>query len=418
MNLFLTSWLERLAPGRLGSVCSAPQSCTHRRPPPPLLRKTAGHRSSPKPASTTAPAALTDWPITRGGPALQGRVNAPAPQNPTIEWTFEMESPGSAEAAVAEGAILVGDAMGILYCIDFETRNCAGKWKPAIRSMPRPPSPTAAFSPAPATIISTRSTSRPAGNSGPSRVTTNSRPPRAWFPLPDGATEWVLVNGYDGTTRCLNATDGSEVWTYKTDDYINGTPAVIDGRLIAFGGCDKVIHVLNLADGKLVNEIVTDSQITNSVATIGTTIYCGNHANQLVAAEADADKLAWIYQASDFPFFTAPAVDDQNVYIGSRDKSLHAIKRADGTGAWTFKTGGRVESSPIAFDDAIVFGSSDGRLYAANPADGTELWRLDLGEDLTASPASPGAASSFGTLFRHRGPGSTRALACSIIGAD
>ena len=67
---------------------------------------------------------------------------------------------------------------------------------------------------------------------------------------PDGSGEWVLVNGYDGITRCLLASDGSEVWTYKTDDYINGTPAVIDGRFVAFGGCDKVIHVLKLADGK------------------------------------------------------------------------------------------------------------------------------------------------------------------------
>ena len=51
-----------------------------------------------------------------------------------------------------------------------------------------------------------------------------------------------------------------------------------------------------------------------------------------------------------------------------------------------FKTGGRIDSSPLAFDDAIVFASYDGRLYATDPADGRELWRLDLGEDLTASP--------------------------------
>ena len=333
-----------------------------------------------------APPVMTEWPITRGGPALQGRVAAEIPRSPVIEWTFQLESPGSAEAAVAEGAILVGDVMGILYCIDLETRKL--RWK-----------------------METGDTIHAAPAISNGRVFVGSGDQhfyaldlktgeKLWsieggdkfssaasvVSAPDGSDQWVLVNGYDGITRCLRATDGSEVWTYKTDDFINGTPALIDGRLIAFGGCDNVIHIINLADGKFVNEIVTDSQITNSVATIGTTIYCGNHANQLVAAEAGAEELAWIYQAGEFPFFTAPAVDDQNVYIGSRDKSLHAIKRADGTLAWTFKTGGRVESSPLAFDDGIVFGSSDGRLYAANPEDGTELWRLDLGEDLTAAP--------------------------------
>lgn len=355
----------------------------------PILCLAACDKPQPAKVAETAevaPRAMTDWPITRGGPALQGRVAAVLPKSPVIEWTFLLESPGSAEAAVAEGAILVGDVMGILYCIDLETRKL--RWK-----------------------METGDTIHAAPAISNGRVFVGSGDKhfyaldlktgeKVWsieggdkfssaasvVSAPNGSDKWVLVNGYDGITRCLRATDGSEVWTYKTDDYINGTPAVIDGRLIAFGGCDKVIHIINLADGKLVNEIVTDSQITNSVATIGTTVYCGNHANQLVAAEAEAEKLAWIYQAGDFPFFTAPAVDDRNVYIGSRDKSLHAIKRADGTRAWTFKTGGRVESSPLAFDDGIVFGSSDGRLYAANPADGTELWRLDLGEDLTAAP--------------------------------
>jgi len=220
---------------------------------------------------------------------------------------------------------------------------------------------------------------------------------------PNGSDVWILVNGYDGITRCLREQDGSIVWKYETKDFINGTPAIIDGRLIAFGGCDQVIHIINLKDGALVKKIDTDAQITNSVATIGTTIYSGNHANQLVAADTNAEKLTWIYQANDFPFFTSPAIDDKHVYIGSRDKSLHAIKRSDGSSAWTFKTGGRVESSPIAFDDGIVFGSSDGRLYAANPTDGTALWRLDLGEDLTASPIYAQGriiiAGGDGTLF-------------------
>jgi outer membrane protein assembly factor BamB len=350
-----------------------------------------------------APPTLTDWPITRGGPHLQGRVHAATPKAPVIEWTFQLESPGSAEAAVAEGVILVGDAMGILYCIDFETRKLHWKMETGDTIQAAP----------------AISNGRVFAGSGDKHfyALDLKTGEKLWsieggdkfssaasiVPAPDGKGEWVLVNGYDGITRCLLASDGSEIWTYTTDDYINGTPAVLDGRLVAFGGCDKVLHVLNLADGKLVNEIVTDAQITNSVATTGTTIYSGNHANQLVAAEADAEKLAWIYQASDFPFFTAPAVDEKNVYIGSRDKSLHAVKRADGTRAWTFKTGGRVESSPLAFDDGVVFGSSDGRLYAANPADGTELWRLDLGEDLTAAPVYARGrliiAGGDGTLF-------------------
>lgn len=340
----------------------------------------------PSPADAT-PATLTDWPITRGGPQLQGRIEASIFRSPAVEWSLELPSPVVAEAAVAEGTIIVGDVMGFIYCIDFETR--AIRWSfetgDTIQAAPAISNGRVFVGSGDASFLALNLVtgeklwSIEGGekfSSAASIVT-----------AADGTTEWILVNGYDGISRCLLASDGSEVWTYKTDDYINGTPAVIDDRLIAFGGCDKIIHIINLADGALVNEVVTDAQITNSVATSGTTIYSGNHANQLIATEAEADSLTWIYDGGSFPFFTAPAVDEANVYIGSRDKSLHAVNRTTGTRAWTFSTGGRVESSPLAFDNAIVFGSSDGRLYAVDPADGQEIWRLDLGEDLTASPA-------------------------------
>ena len=366
----------------------------------------------PQPAYPAEPAAaappeLTDWPITRGNPSLQGRVLAAVPKTPLIDWTFQLESPGTAESAFADGAILVGDAMGILYCVDFETQKL--RWKmetgDTIQAAPAISNGKVFIGSGDKQFYALdlktgeKLWSIEGGDKFPSAANLVS--------APDGSDVRILINGYDGITRCLREEDGSIVWKYETKDFINGTPAIIDGRLIAFGGCDQVIHIINLKDGALVKKIDTDAQITNSVATIGTTIYSGNHANQLVAADTNAEKLTWIYQANDFPFFTSPAIDDQHVYIGSRDKSLHAIKRSDGTSAWTFKTGGRVESSPIAFNDGIVFGSSDGRLYAANPTDGAELWRLDLGEDLTASPIYAQGriiiAGGDGTLFVIKG---------------
>ncbi|WP_193211726.1 PQQ-binding-like beta-propeller repeat protein [Luteolibacter marinus] len=369
-----------------------------------VLLNACGEKQEPAtPAAEPQAIAASAWPITRGGPGLQGRIEGPAPKQPEIEWTYDLGSPGVAEAAVADGAIVVGDVMGNIHCIDLETRE---------RRWLHETDDTIEAAPA-------ISNGRVFVGSGDEKFlaldlktgdelwhlqgTEKFSSAANLVTAPGGTDEWVLVNGYDGITRCLLAADGSEVWTYKTDDYINGTPAVIDGRYVAFGGCDKVVHVLNLADGTLANEVVTDAQITNSVATAGTMIYCGNYANQVIAAEATAENLAWIYEGDDFPFFTAPAVDERHVYIGCRDKKLHAIDRATGKAAWTFQTGGRVESSPLAFDDAIVFGSSDGRLYAAAPADGAELWRLDLGEDLTAAPVFAEGriiiAGGDGTLF-------------------
>ncbi len=86
--------------------------------------------------------------------------------------------------------------------------------------------------------------------------------------------------------------------------------------------------------------------------------YCGNYANQAVAFDVVGGKVAWTYEDRALPFFSAPAVNDRLVLIGSRDKHLHAIERQTGKPAWKFRTGGRVEGSPIVFEDGVVFGSA------------------------------------------------------------
>ncbi|WP_333639944.1 PQQ-binding-like beta-propeller repeat protein, partial [Methanococcus maripaludis] len=54
---------------------------------------------------------------------------------------------------------------------------------------------------------------------------------------------------------------------------------------------------------------------------------------------------------------------------------------------WRFKTGKRIESSPVIGNtDTIYFGSYDGHLYAINP-DGTEKWNFETGSWIIATPA-------------------------------
>jgi hypothetical protein len=155
----------------------------------------------------------------------------------------------------------------------------------------------------------------------------------------------------------------------------------------AFGGCDSVIHVLRIQDGTATAKVKTDAQIIRSMAAWDGMAYAVNHANQLVAANLRAGSLEWVHENEDAPFLTVPGVDECRVYAGSRDKHLHALNRADGRPLWKFRTGGRVESSPLVFDDAVVFGSADGRLYAVAKESGHEIWRLELGEEISNAPA-------------------------------
>ena len=341
--------------------------------------------------------------MTRGGKALQGRVSDRVPRQPVVEWTFSTKGAVTSEAAISNGLMVFGNDEGAVIAVDMPTRK--ERWRFITKD-------TVEATPAIATgrVFA-------GSNDGVFRALDAHTGKPIWqikgaekFPTggvvvtsPDGAEEWILVNGYDGVSRCLRATDGTQVWQHETGNYINGSPAVMDGGMVAFGGCDSVIHVIRLKDGGGLNQLATDAQIIRSLTSWHGMVYGVNHADQLLAADVKADKPAWVYENDGAQFLTIPAADEERVYVGSRDKHLHAVDRAGGKQAWKFRTGGRVESSPLVFDDAVVFGSADGRLYAVDKQDGREIWRLDLGENLAVAPAFAAGriviGGADGTLF-------------------
>ncbi len=345
--------------------------------------------------------------MARGGPQLQGRVAGLAPRHPAVEWTHPIKGAITSEAAVAAGVVVFGDDEGVIHAVDLKTRQ--ERWQVKTED-------TVEATPAIAAgrvfigsddgvfrALDLRDGKELWQLKGEDKFPTGA----ALVDAPDGGDTRLLVNCYDGVCHCLRAADGAEVWQHKTEDFINGTPVVLAGGQLAFGGCDAVIHILGLKDGADVHSLKSDAQIINSLAAWDDTVYGVNYANQLRAAAVTAEQPTWLYESDDAQFLTSPALDEGLVYVGSRDKCLHAVDRLTGKLRWKFKTGGRVASAPLVFDDAVVFGSSDGRLYAVAKRDGSELWRLDLGEDLAVAPAFAGGrivvGGGDGTLFVIRG---------------
>ncbi len=345
-----------------------------------------------------------EWTVTRGGGGLTGRVSDPLPRALELAWTYEAVAGVTAEAVIGGGRVFVGDVTGMFHAIDLADGGKLWEFETG-------DSIEAAACLAGGLVIFgsndgwLRALEQDSGKlvwqvEGEDKFTSGANPVEV------GGEDCLLVNGYDGIARCLRLADGSVVWEYPTSNYINGSPAVVDGKWTVFGGCDAMLHWVGIGDGELEASVETEAYITSTVATLGDRVFSGNYANQVVAATAAEEAPLWVYTDRDFPFFSAPAVGEEAVFIGSRDKALHAIGRDSGEGLWKFPTGGRVESSPLVFDDAVVFGSSDGRLYALDPADGSEILAVDLGEELVAAPAFAG-----GTIVIGGGDGSVFALA-------
>jgi outer membrane protein assembly factor BamB len=117
---------------------------------------------------------------------------------------------------------------------------------------------------------------------------------------------------------------------------------------------------------------------------------------------------------------SSPAVDANGVaYVGDDDGYLYALDSSQPLGPfispkpkWSFKTGGKVISSPTLSSDGktVFFGSDDGKLYALTTADGKQVWSADLGGEVRASPLLTADGS---TLIVTNVNGNIRALSAA-----
>ena len=65
------------------------------------------------------------------------------------------------------------------------------------------------------------------------------------------------------------------------------------------------------------------------------------------------------------------------VFVAQIDAhTMHALDAATGKPAWSYVTGGRVDSPPTFHDGRVLFGSADGCVYCLRASDGALIWRF------------------------------------------
>jgi outer membrane protein assembly factor BamB len=197
----------------------------------------------------------------------------------------------------------------------------------------------------------------------------------------------VLIGSYDGHLYALNR-DGTLAWKARTDGPVHATPAIRDG--VAYvAGCDEMLRGFRISDGREVFTMPSGAYTAASPAMDGGRAIYGTFANEVLAVDVAARRVAWRYTHPDrkFPFYSSAAVTGGRVFVGGRDKLLHALDTATGKAIWTMTTRARIDSSPVVSGGRVYVGSNDGRVYAADAAGGTKVWEFEVGAPITASPA-------------------------------
>ncbi len=327
-----------------------------------------------------------DWPIFRGDPALSGVAAGTLPDALELLWTYAAGGAITSSPVVANGAVVFGADDMKVHCVDARTGQ--GRWTYTTEDIiEAPPLLVDGGVYIGSSDMNVYALDAATGAHRWTFETNDKILGGANYQRTDDGL-LIVVGSYDSNLYGLDAATGAKLWAYETDNYVNGTPAIGDGRAV-FGGCDAVLHVVSTATGEGLGrvELGPESHVAGSVALAEGRAYFGHYGNQFVCVDLEKREVVWSYDSPRHAFFSSPAIGADRVIFGGRDRQLHCVKKDTGEELWSFATRRKVDGSPILVGDKVVFGSGDGRVFVLAAKDGKELWSYDIGKAVIASPA-------------------------------
>jgi outer membrane protein assembly factor BamB len=97
--------------------------------------------------------------------------------------------------------------------------------------------------------------------------------------------------------------------------------------------------------------------------------------------------LQWSFKGTETRAVASPILSDGTVYLASSDHSVYAIDIDTREPRWAFETGSWVWANPVVSADMVYVASMDHLLYAIDAASGNEVWRFS--HATSALPAAP-----------------------------
>jgi outer membrane protein assembly factor BamB len=199
---------------------------------------------------------------------------------------------------------------------------------------------------------------------------------------------WVVFGNDGADIVCLDDATGKRIWDQKAGDRVNSSPAVVNGSALV-SGCDAELRALREKDGTEEFSAELGVLAPGSAAVSGDLIVVGTDQGRVICISRQTRKQAWLFEGVEEQamVYSSPAVADNIVVFGARDRNVYGLDLATGKKLWKFTTRGEVDSSPVISAGRVYVGSKDKKLYVLDLKTGKELWSFTAGRGIAATPA-------------------------------
>jgi outer membrane protein assembly factor BamB len=396
-----------------------------------------GEASVPVPNASTAAAGATPAPSSSAeaprsslppiGDVVAYKADAfrsgvmPGPDiatKPVLAWQTNIE------CAVAERAVVIGDATVVVGCNDprlygLDARTGAIRWKADIAGAVQ----------GSAAIADGRVFVTTAGGDVEARSIVDGS--LLWAKDIEGTANPVVATGvlYIGTqtgARGLATGDGSTTWEYTTGGPSHVT--VLDG--VAYVGAPNgAFRAVDVATGQTIWEQRVRSAAASSPVLSGNTVFVGarqegpDPEGELYAFDRATGDIRWTDRTESGLQLGPSAIVEDTLLARSEDEGLFAYVAGTGSVRWNAPQGSGF--SPVSATGGVIYAtgldqpSNTYQLLAVGAADGALLWSVGLEGQPAASPIASGgmlflgAACPPGGWRQPHSPPSPCSRACS-----
>ncbi|MCR4408094.1 MAG: serine/threonine-protein kinase [Anaerolineae bacterium] len=195
----------------------------------------------------------------------------------------------------------------------------------------------------------------------------------------------LYVGAYDNNLWAIDAQKGEFIWKYPTEGGIASSPGVWKD-LVLFGSEDRLLYAVFTHSGRIAWTCPTQDRIRSSPRVAMEHVFFGSDDRHLYNVSARSGRMVWKFEAVG-PIRSSPTIVEEIVYIGAQDYCVYALNIQDGSVKWKFRTNRPVISSPTFFEGLVLIGSMDCNLYALDASSGWAVWRYRTGGHVISTPA-------------------------------
>jgi len=215
--------------------------------------------------------------------------------------------------------------------------------------------------------------------------------------------DWPMARGTQSLTGVASGKlpeEPSLLWQFKTEQAIDGAPAIVDG-IVYMGSDDEHVYAISLETGKLVWEATLEGQIDATPCVLGDSLYVGSSGGTFYCLATENGAPRWTFETGDKILGGANYYEPDNleypwIIFGSYDSYLYCLDSRDGSKVWTYQTDNFINGTPAVFEDQVIVGGCDAHVHVLSATDGSAICSVEVGGPIAGSVAVDGGFAYVG----------------------